>query len=154
MASLAIRWTNKESKNYVDILPVAFFHSEVKNRQVEHTVRRPNGRTHTVKCKIDVNKTVATLTYRKSDNSPNSVWLGVTRITFKTSQRKDVHLVEWRDEGDTKFFNPSPIWSVEGDPPNSIQSFVIKADTVEIGAKSLSLYARPITKMNGADIWM
>jgi hypothetical protein len=34
MAALAIRWTNKESENYVDILPAAFFLSEVEDNRV------------------------------------------------------------------------------------------------------------------------
>jgi hypothetical protein len=151
MAALAIRWTNKGSKNYVDILPAAFFDSEVKDKEFEHKIRRPNGTTYTVKCKINVRKAVATLTYRESDSSPNSVWPGVTRITFETSQRKQVQLVEWQDEGDTKFVNPSPIVSTEDDPTDSSRSFVIKTDRVEKNDKSLSFYARPIMKMNGAD---
>jgi hypothetical protein len=153
MGSFAIRWTHKGSKNYVDILPAAFFHSEAKDKEVEHKTRRPNGETYAVKCKIDVRKAVATLTYRESDNRPNSVWPGATRITFETSQRKRVQLVEWQDEGDATFVNLSPIWSTEDDPSNSSsQSFVIKTDKVEMNAKSLSLHARPIRKMNGADI--
>ena len=152
MTSFAIRWTNKKSKDYVDILPISLFHSEIKGTEIEHSTRRPNGTTYTVKCKIDVYKTVATLTYRESDNRPNSLWPGVTRITFKTSQRKQIQLVEWQDEGDTKFVNPSPVWSTEDDPTRSPQFFVIKTDTVEVNTKSLSLFSRPITKMNGERI--
>jgi hypothetical protein len=152
MTSLAIRWTNKKSKNYVDILPKSLFRFEIRSKDIEHVIRRPNGTTYSVKCKIDVNKTAATLTYRESDNRPNSLWPGVTRITFKTSQRKQIRLVEWQDEGDTKFVNPSPTWSTEHDSTSSPQFFVIKTDTVEVKTKSLSLFSRPITKMNGAGI--
>ena len=152
MASLEIRWTNKESRNYVDILPMALFHSEVTNKGVEHLIRRPNGTTYIVKSTIDVRGNVATLTYNKLNNRPNSVWFGTTRITFETSDREGVRGVEWQDEGDTKFFDPHPILSIEEDQKNALQFFVIKADQIETGPESLSLYARPISGMNGAAI--
>jgi hypothetical protein len=152
MASLEIRWTNKESRNYVDILPMALFHSEATNKGVEHLIRRPNGTTYIVKSTIDVRGNVATLTYNELNNRPNSVWFGTTRITFETSEREGIPSVEWQDEGDTEFINPHPILSIEDDQTNALRFFVIKADQIETGPDSLSLYARPIGKMNGATI--
>jgi hypothetical protein len=80
------------------------------------------------------------------------VWFGTTRITFETSEREGIPSVEWQDEGDTEFINPHPILSIEDDQTNALRFFVIKADQIETGPDSLSLYARPIGKMNGATI--
>lgn len=115
MTSFAIRWTNGDSKNYVDILPLTFFRTEAEDSDLKHKIRRPNGTTYAVRCKVNVKKNVATLTYDKSNNRPNLVWFGVTRITFATSERKQIRLVEWRDEDDKKFVNSAANWSVEHD---------------------------------------
>jgi hypothetical protein len=152
MASLEIRWTNKGSKNYVDILPMTLFHSEVTNKEVEHLTRRPNGTTYIVKSTMEVRGNVATLGYSEINNPPNSVWPGITRITFETSERERALGVEWRDEGDTKFVDLLPVLSVENDQTNVSQFFVIKTDQIEMISGSISVYARPIFGMNGADI--
>jgi hypothetical protein len=94
MAALAIRWINKESKNYLDILPVPFFRFEVRESEVEHKIKGPNGKSYAVKCKLNVKDEIATLTYKQTDNRPNSIWPGVTRITFATAGRTEVRLVE------------------------------------------------------------
>jgi hypothetical protein len=152
MASFAIHWTKNDSKNFVDILPLAFFRTEIEDSEVEHRIRRPNGKTYPVRCKISVRKDVATLTYMEFNNRSDSVWPGVTRITFETGERKQIQLVEWQDEGDANFVDPSATWSEEPDATNPSKRFVVKTNKVEMRGKSLSLYARPIASMNGDDI--
>src|ERR1700759_5168500 len=102
MKSLWIRWTKKDSKNYVDIIPWDLFGSDIEIQSAQHLIRRPVGTTYIVKCSVSVRGNVAPLTYKEEENRPNTVWPGTTRILFENDRRTDVHLVEWQDAGDTK----------------------------------------------------
>jgi hypothetical protein len=152
MVSLGIHWTTEESRNYIDILPMTLFDSEVQDKEVEHSIRRPNGTVFNVKSNVDVNGSVATLTYRQTNNRLNSIWPGITRITFETNERKQIRGIEWQDEGDTEFIDPRPILFFEDDQAHALRFFVIKSDQVEISGESLSLSGHAIESMNGNDI--
>jgi len=154
MTSLAIHWKNKGSKNYVDLLPTSLFDREVEDKEIVHRTRKPNGSTFAARSTIRVRGNVATLTYRLSNNDPNSIWPGVTRILFETAERKVARLIEWQDEGHAAFVvpSPSPVWLEENDQTEDRRAFVIKTDSAQLNGNLLSLRARPIAKMKGEDI--
>ncbi|MBR0825970.1 HNH endonuclease [Bradyrhizobium manausense] len=155
MTTLAIHWKNKESKNYVDLIPTSLFDAEVGDKEIEHDTRKPNGSTFAVRTIIRIKGNTATLTYRLSNNDPKSIWPGVTRILFETAERKVVRRIEWQDEGDATFVvpDPPPVWLEEDYEESEDQrGFVIKTDSIEQSGKLLSLQARPIAKMQGGDI--
>lgn len=154
MRTLAIHWKNKESKNYVDLIPTNLFDAEVGDKEIEHDTRKPDGSMFAVRSTIRVQGDTATLTYRLSNNDPKSIWPGVTRILFETTERQVVRRIEWQDEGDATFAvpNPPPLWLEEPEHAEDQRVFVIKTDYVKLSGKLLSLHARPITKMQGTDI--
>ncbi|MBR0855177.1 HNH endonuclease [Bradyrhizobium liaoningense] len=154
MEILAIHWKNKESGNYVDLIPTSLFDTETGDKEIEHDTRKPNGSTFTVNSTIRVEGKTATLTYRLSDNDPELIWPGVTRIVFETAERKVVRRIEWQDVGDKTFVvpDPPPVWQEDYQQNEDQRAFVIKTDLVELSGKLLSLHARPIAKMQGENI--
>ena len=143
MTNLAIHWKNKESKNYVDLIPTILFDTEVGDKEIEHDTRKPNGSTFVVRSTIRVKGNTATLTYRLSNNDPKSIWPGVTRILFETTERKVVHSIEWQDEGDVTFVvpDPPPVWLEDNKQTEDQRVFVIKTDSVELRACSGTIAA-------------
>lgn len=127
---------------------------EVGDKEIEHDTRKPNGSTFAVNSTIRVEGNTATLTYRLSDNDPESIWPGVTRIVFETAERKIARRIEWQDDGVETFVvpDPPPVWREYYEQNEDQRAFVIKTDLVELSGKLLSLHTRPVAKMQGENI--
>ncbi|WP_108515629.1 HNH endonuclease [Bradyrhizobium algeriense] len=152
MKSIWIRWTNKDSRNYVDIVPLELFRSETDEREIEHLVRRPNGTAYAVKSNLFIRRNIATLTYRANENPPNATWLGITRITFEGNERREVRRVDWQDANGQEFVDLGPIISLEDNRATAARYFVVKAHTAEVDGNSLKLSGQPIDRKKGGDI--
>jgi hypothetical protein len=143
MTTLTICWKNKESRNYVDIIPASVFELETNFKEITHRIQPPSGSSYPVKANIKVKDTVATLAYESSNNRIDDTAPGVTRIWFETSDRKNVRFVEWQDEGGNDFVIPHP-------PPvvaladEEAEELITALAVSEFGVDGLSEMARSI----------
>jgi HNH endonuclease len=100
-----IKWTNKESKNWVDLLDTQFFAEEVAGREIAHRVEDSRGIIYRQKCTLQVDGDAATLTYPEYDD-----WCdGTTKIIFSDNTRQTIKSVLWADPDET-FRNLHPIF--------------------------------------------
>ncbi|WP_247493591.1 hypothetical protein, partial [Bradyrhizobium sp. 142] len=127
--SLSLRGSGRLDTR-LDTPPISFRH-----HPLSCIARKPNGSTFAVNSTIRVEGNTATLTYRLSDNDPESIWPGVTRIVFETAERKIARRIEWQDDGIETFVvpDPPPVWREYYEQNEDQRAFVIKTDLV--GAK-------------------
>jgi hypothetical protein len=107
---LNILWHDKETGSSTDLLPVEWFSEEGRRPGVQHDVIwRPSGKSE-AKCNLAVKGSIADFDYRPfaKFNKKRDMDHGVMRICFKSSARKVVSQVQWKDGNSDKFLLLSP----------------------------------------------
>src|SRR5208282_5917493 len=75
-----IKWTNGDSKDYVDILNTQLFAQETAGNEITHLIREPLGTTYLAKCDLQVKNNSATLTYSVDEDERWYPWQNQDRL--------------------------------------------------------------------------
>jgi HNH endonuclease len=104
-SAILVRWKDKVSRNYLDIIPLEWFASTVPKRGVTHKVGGRGGREYTAKCDVTVHGLVADLDYEPYAlfNFKQGMLLGVARLTFADSDRTALQGAQWKSKGVDEF---------------------------------------------------
>lgn len=103
--AIKFEWKDRESRGYIDILPLALFAVEGKIKAVIHTVLYRKGEQYQAKCDITIRTQEAELDFRpyRSFNTKQGMLLGVARLRFEDSDRTSIAGVAWMPEDEFVF---------------------------------------------------
>ena len=102
---IGVRWTDRESKRYMDVLRSEWFATPGAVAEITHDVLGPKGGLYRARCQLLVRDTVADLDYEPfaDFNLRQGMYLGLLRLHFEPGKREMPIRVEWRYSGRKTF---------------------------------------------------
>ncbi|MCH7225657.1 HNH endonuclease [Haloferula sp. A504] len=102
---ILLEYLDRESRGFVDLLPLEWFAEEGTTRGLVHEVRGCKGGVFQAKCDVTVTGDRADLDYTRYPrfNRAQGMWLGIARIEFGDLDRTSVAGLSWQGEGEKDF---------------------------------------------------
>ena len=106
-ACILLKWKDRVSSRYTDVLPLSLFAVTGLKRGITHFTRDPGHGEVPAKCDITVGRSSADLDYKPYGpfNRPRGMLLGVARLSFADADRTAVRQVQWKPKGKVAFID-------------------------------------------------
>jgi hypothetical protein len=117
-----LRWRVYPIEDFKDLIPDHWFDHEGEERDLEHVFLDPSGRRYIAECSVEVEGSIAVLSYggryAKANIERDACLPGDLKLVFLNEDRRSIKQVLWRHENEEEFEEtgviPTLLQDIEG----------------------------------------